>query len=53
MGHPAGGYMKMVKARTSARGHLKTSHAGTLEGAGDALKPEEERIWHCDVLRGK
>ena len=56
MGDPAHGYMEMVKTRNSRE---DTWWSGTIskpcmntEGTGVGLKPEEERIWHCDVIGG-
>ena len=55
MGDPAGGYVEMLKARNSARGHLmalkrEASHEGISERAYGEFKLKSERIRHGNVL---
>ena len=47
MGDPAGGYVEMLKARNSARGHLMAWNEKHRKD------DEKERIWHGDVLGSK
>ena len=58
MGDPAGGYVEVLKARNSARGHLmawseKPAMQEHLKELTENSEFESEGLRHCDVLGGK